>query len=285
MARLLRGIARLRGMGRIITQARKTCLFLIFWVLTAILLAGCNPDSGALIEIIYPSGYTRTPYIPWDEVTPVEGTDYQLQAQKSANYNESHTYDLRLLNGDGSLLHEFPGIGQRAMRGEAAENGTIWICSEWWNAVHHNGYLDGQLTKSLILQVRPEDGAVLFQEETGQGELYLTSSGTRCYFYRAGEAEQSHWFGLVKTPVRSAQIYYRDAQNWEDPQTVYIFDYADQPDIAAYSDSQLKARFYLAENQVRAAWESTDRVLTEAGKYQSVFSEKIAYEIPLETTS
>ena len=42
---------------------------------------------------------------------------------------------------------------------------------------------------------------------------------------------------------------------------------------------------YLAENQVRAAWESTDRVLTEAGKYQSVFSEKIAYEIPLETTS
>lgn len=32
---------------------------------------------------------------------------------------------------------------------------------------------------------------------------------------------------------------------------------------------------------MRVLWESTDRVLTDNGKYDAVFSEKAAYEVPI----
>ena len=32
---------------------------------------------------------------------------------------------------------------------------------------------------------------------------------------------------------------------------------------------------------MRVVWESTDRVLTEDGMYDAVFSEKVAYEVPI----
>ena len=243
-----------------------------------LLLSGCNPDSGlALIEVGYPSGYART-NTTWDELTPVEGAECRLRAQKAEDYDKTYRYDLQILDKAGTLLYEFPDIGRPTMRGELADGGSaVWICSEWWSAVHCNGYLSGCLSKSVVLLVDMEDGAVGFRGGTGGGGLYLTSVNTRCYFYEAGEPEQTEWFGLVRTPARNARLCYRDTQDWENPRTVYTFDYIGQPDVASYPDSWSKVRFYLEEDGVRVAWESTDRVLTDDGKYGAVFSEKAAY--------
>ena len=246
-------------------------------------VAGCNPDSGAVSqEVVYPSGYARTPYT-WGEPIPVEGTDWLLQPQKAADYDKTHAYDLQFLDGDGALLYELPGVGRPTMRGEAAEGGAVWLCSEWWNTVHCNGYMDGSLTQSLILLVDTADGEVLFQEKAGAGELYLTSEGTRCYFYESGEPERIEWFGLVRTPEKNARVFFRDALDWQNPQTVYVFDYVYWPDVASYQDSRLKTRFCLEESGVRVAWESTGKILTSDGKYLPVFSEKAVYEVPFES--
>ena len=251
-------------------------------VVSLLLLSGCNPDSGlALIEVSYPSGYARTS-TTWDELVPVEGAECQLRAQKAEDYDKTYHYDLQILDGAGDQLYEISDVGQTAMRGELAGDGaSVWVCSEWWSTVHCNGYLNGRLSKSVVLLVDMADGVVLFQGETGEGELYLTSVETRCYFYDAGEPEQAAWFGLVRTPARNARIYYRDTQDWEDSRTVYSFDYIGEPDVASYKDSRLKVRFQLEEDLVRVLWESTDRVLTDNGKYDAVFSEKAAYEVPI----
>lgn len=251
-------------------------------VVSLLLLSGCNLDSGlALIEVSYPSGYVRTS-TTWDEVTPVEEVEYQLRAQKAEDYDKTYHYDLQILDGAGDLLYELPDVGQTTMRGELAGDGSsVWVCSEWWSTVHHNGYLNGRLSKSIILLVDMADGAVLFQGETGEGELYLTSVKTRCYFYDAGEPEQTAWFGLVRTPARDARIYYRDMQDWEAPQTIYSFDYIGEPNVASCKDSRSKVRFQLEEDLVRVVWESTDRILTNNGKYNAVFSEKAVYAVPI----
>lgn len=251
-------------------------------VVSLLLLSGCNPDSGlALMEVSYPSGYVRTS-TTWDELVPVEGAEYQLQALKAEDYDKTYHYNLQILDGAGDRLYEIPDVGQTAMRGELAGDGTsVWVCSEWWSTVHYNGYLNGRLSKSVVLLVDMTDGAVLFQGETGEGEFYLTSEKTRCYFYDAGEPEQTAWFGLIRSPARNARIYYRDTQDWKDPQTVYSFDYINEPDVASYKDSRLKVRFQMEEDLVRVVWESTDRVLTDNGKYDAVFSEKAAYEVPI----
>lgn len=161
-------------------------------VLMTLLMGGCNPDSGgALLEVVYPSGYTRTA-ATWDDLTPVEGTGYQLRVEKAEDYDKTHAYDLQIADEAGSLLYELPGAGQTAMRGEAGESETVWICSEWWDAAHYNGYLNGHLIRSVVLLVDMRDGAVLFQGETGKDELYLISEGALCYFYKMGKAGQEN---------------------------------------------------------------------------------------------
>ena len=191
---------------------------------------------------------------------------------------ESYTAGLRqkyitalVLAGTYVLLYAFSGAGQTAMRGEAGESEAVWICSEWWDTVHYNGYLNGHLTRSMVLLVDMRDGAVLFQGEAGKDELYLTSEGTLCYFYKMGKAGREN-----------ACVCCRDIRDWEEVQTVYTFDYAEEPDIATYKDSALKARFVLGDGQVRVAWESTDRILNDNGKYEAVFSEKVSYDLSLD---
>lgn len=236
-----------------------------------LLLTGCNPDSGsAFLEVVYPSGYTRT-YTTYDELTPVEGTDFQLRAREAEDYAKTHKYNLQILDGNGDLLWELPGIGCPAMRGEAAGDAAVWVCVEWWNTALSNGYLNGHLSKSVILLVDTADGEVLFQAGTGKNELYLTSRGNLCYFYKPG-----------KTDRENAYIFCRDIQDWKTEQVIYTFDYAVEPDIATYNDSALKARFILDDDSIKVVWESTDRVLTSEGKYQAVFSEKAAYEIAID---
>lgn len=236
-----------------------------------LLLTGCNPDSGsALLEVVYPSGFTRT-YATYDELTPIEGTDCQLRARETEDHDKTHKYNLQILDGNGDLLWEFPDIGRSAMRGEVAGDAAVWVCAEWWNTVHCNGYLNGHLSKSIVLLVDTADGEVLFQAETGKNELYLTSRGNLCYFYRMGRSDQEN-----------AYVCCRDIQDWEAEQVIYTFDYAVEPDIATYKDSMLKARFVLADDSIKVVWESTDRILTSEGKYQAVFSEKAAYVIPID---
>ena len=246
----------------------------IVGIAALLLLPGCNPDSGsAFLEVVYPSGYART-YTTYDEMTPVEGTDCQLRAQEAEDYDKTYNYDLQILDEAGNLLWEFPDIGRPTMRGEAAGDTAVWVCAEWWNTVHSNGYLNGHLSKSIVLLVDIADGEVLFQAETGKNELYLTSRGNLCYFYKMGKADREN-----------AYVSCRDIRDWETEQVIYTFDYAVEPDIATYKDSMLKARFILDDDSIKVVWESTDRVLTSEGKYQSVFSEKAAYEIPVDTSA
>ena len=235
-----------------------------------LLLSGCNPDSGsAFLEVVYPSGSART-YTTYDELIPVEGTDCQLRAQEAEDYDKTHKYNLQILDGNGNLLWEFPDIGRPAMRGEATGDAAVWVCAEWWNTAHCNGYLNGHLSKSVILLVDLADGEVLFQAEAGKNELYLTSKGNLCYFYKMGKADREN-----------AYVSCRDIRDWETEQVIYTFDYMVEPDIATYNDSALKARFILDDDSIKVVWESTDRVLTSEGKYQAVFSEKAAYEISI----
>lgn len=235
-----------------------------------LLLSGCNPDSGAaFLEVVYPSGYVRTD-TTWDELTPVEGTGCRLRARKAADYDKTYHYNLQFLDEAGKLLWELPDVGRPTMRGEAAEGGAAWICGEWWDTVHCNGYLNGHLSKSIVMLVDMMDGTVLFQAEAGENELYLTSRGSLCYFYKAG-----------KPGREDASIYCRDIQDWETKETIYTFDYAVEPEIAGNHDSMRKARFILDGGFIKVVWESTDRVLTSKGTYQSVFSEKVSYEIPI----
>lgn len=234
-----------------------------------LLLTGCNPDGGAFLEVVYPSGYART-YTTYDEMTPVEGTDYQLRVREAEDYDKTYKYNLQILDENGNLLWELPDIGRPTMRGETAGATVAWVCAEWWNTAHCNGYLNGHLSKSIVLLVDTADGEVLFQAETGKNELYLTSRGNLCYFYKMGKADREN-----------AYVSYRDIRDWETEQVIYTFDYAVEPDIATYKDSMLKARFIWDNDSIKVVWESTDRVLTSEGKYQAVFSEKVAYEISI----
>lgn len=92
-----------------------------------LLLTGCNPDSGsAFLEVVYPSGYAKT-YTTYDEMTPVEGTDYQLRAQKAEKYDKTYEYNLQILDGNGNLLWELPDIGHPTMRGETVGDAAVWV--------------------------------------------------------------------------------------------------------------------------------------------------------------
>lgn len=249
--------------------------------LMALLLTGCDLNGGgALLEVVYPSGYTRTA-ATWDDLTPVEGTGYQLRAEKAEDYDKTHVYDLLIVDEAGSLLYEFPGAGQTAMRGEAAESEAVWICSEWWEAAHYNGYLSGHLTRSMVLLVDMRDGTVLFQGETGKDELYLTSNETRCYFYEPGKEESEKLFGLVKIPSENAVIYYRDTVDWSERHIIYTFDYVLEPDIDTSNGVETCVKFYISEDQLKVAWTSYESIGNENWDYL----EKKAYEIPLAETA
>ena len=103
-------------------------------VVLLLLLSGCNPDSGlAWIEVSYPSGYVRTS-TTWDELTPVEGADCHLRAQKAEDYDKTYHYDLQILDGAGICCVNFRTLdrprcegswpGMEARPGCAASGGT-----------------------------------------------------------------------------------------------------------------------------------------------------------------
>mgnify|MGYP001031262001 CR=1 FL=1 len=253
-------------------------LFLLLGLFPA-QLTGCDLGVGrASYEIIYPSGLSRGPY-DWNDIVPAEGVPYQLTSGKSENFDKTRTYDLRVLDENGEVLYEYPELGHSVVCGEAGgQENTVWVSCELWNTPHHHGYRDGCLEESTLLLLDMETGEILFQAEAGENECYLTSRQSRCYFYKPGEPERKKLFGLLKTPAQNAELYYRDTEDWSERHTVYTFDYVDKPDMGG-SGVEDRVKFYLSENQIRAAWTSYESV--EDGKWE--YLEKRIYEISLET--
>lgn len=244
-------------------------------------LTGCDPTAGHFhYEISYPDGFVRNPYI-WDEATPVEGTDYFLKEKKSENYEKTRTYDLQILDQDGNLLYEYPDIGSRTMRGEAGlwEN-TVWICAESWSAPHYNGYVDGFLVKSVLLLVDMADGQILFQEETGEGELYLTTVGGRCYFYKPGKEAEEKLFGLVHIPEQQAEIFYRELSDWSGQETDFVFDFVNTDKILEDGHYKLcKMIFKIKKDSIYVALTAYEQVDSENNEWEYV--ERAGYEVPI----
>lgn len=225
-------------------------------LLLAVLLSlcGCDVTSGIVYEIVYPSGYIRTPYT-WDELTPVEGTVWQL-ARRTPEAEEEKEY-LLLLDGEGKLLYEYPALGSPTVRGERGEGDTIWVCSEFWTAPHYNGYIHDALEKSTILLIDVSSGEILFQGEAGRNQLYLTSAGSCCYFYDPGAESGEKLFGLLDTAEQKAEIYCRDTGSWEQKRTVHTFDYAGMPSMAGVGRIE-DLTFYLREDSVELVVREND---------------------------
>ncbi len=246
-------------------------------VITALLLTGCNPEAGAVTyEIIYPSGNTKNGSV-YDETAFVEGTSYSLQWEKAEDDKKTYDYDLKILDENGSVLYEYPDIGSETMRGMLQGDALIWVCTERWTSIHRNGYAEGCLKECNLLLIDLRDGAILFQEKAGENEFYIISDGTRCYFYDSGKEESEKLFGLIKIPPENAGIYYRDTSDWSEKHTVYTFDYAKEPDIDTSKGVETRIRFYILEDQIKAAWTSYESTGNGAWEYL----EKKVYEIPI----
>ncbi len=246
-------------------------------VIFALMLTGCDPSAGATnYEVIYPSGYSRDCYT-YDETSPIEGSSCCLQWEKADDYQKTYAYDMHILDENGSVLYRYPDLGSKAMRGSVQEDGRTWVCAEHWTAPHHNGYLEGYLKESDLLLIDLSDGRILFQGKAGEHEFYITSNGTRCYFYLPGKEEREKLFGLIKIPAENAVIYYRDTWDWAQKHTVYTFDYEAEPDIDTSNGVLTRIKFYISENRLKVAWTSYEPVDNEDWEYL----EKKTYEISL----
>ena len=241
-----------------------------------LLLTGCNQAAGAAYEVTYSSGYVRDCYT-WDEESPIEGSSYYLRWEEAEDYEKTHSYDLLVLDADGSAIYEYPGIGSKTMRGIMLEDDIVWVCTEQWAAPHYNGYIESCLKESTLLLLDLSDGEILFQDKAGENEFYITSNETRCYFYAPGKEESEKLFGLVKIPSENAIIYYRDTADWTEKHTIYTFDYVLEPDIDTSNGVETRIKFYVAEDQLRVVWTSYESIGNEHWDYL----EKKAYEISL----
>ncbi len=251
---------------------RRKGFFLLFLLCIPVLLSSCQyPPYGAIAyQILYPSGYSRDCYT-WDKLTPIEGTDWYLAENNG----------LEILDKEGGLIFEYPDISQGTVRGEATGEGTIWVCSEQWNSPHYNGYRSGNLVESILFLLDMETGDILFQQHLGSNELYLTSIGTKCYFYFCGKEEEEKFFGLYKVPAKNAEIYYRDINNWAKEGSVYKFDYVEWPDNI---DDKLSVenyiRFYLQDRIITVALTLYGKAGPESEEWEYI--EKSRVEIPLD---
>ena len=245
--------------------------------IVVLLLTGCNPTAGATeYEVIYPSGYSRDCYT-YDEKSPIEGSSCYLQWEKADDYEKTYDYDIHILDENDSVLYRYTDVGSKAMRGSIQEDGKTWACAEHWMAPHHNGYVEGWLKESDLLLIDLSGGEILFQDKAGENEFYITSNGTRCYFYLPGKEEREKLFGLIKIPAEKAVIYYRDTSDWTQKHMVYTFDYVAEPDIDTSNGVSTRIKFYISENQLKVAWTSYESV----GNGDWEYLEKKAYEIPI----
>ncbi|MCI8600040.1 MAG: hypothetical protein HFE45_00405 [Oscillospiraceae bacterium] len=259
------------------TWAEKRKSGLLCCLLSPLVLAGCSPKAGgATYEVLYPSGHTRSCHVFSDQFA-IEGSSYQLQGERADDYKKTFRYNLQILDESGVVAAEYPNIGSDIMCGVLQEDGKLWVGAEYWTSPHYRGYLEGWLEKTGLFLIDLRDGGILFQGEAEENELYLTSDGTRCYFYSPGSEAAERLFGLVEVPARNAEIHYRDSDDWTEKRVLYTFDYTEAPDIDTSGGVETRVRFYISEGQFRVAWTSYEPVGGEKWEYL----EKKAYEIPI----
>lgn len=245
-----------------------------------VLFGGCNPYGAVAYRVIYPSGYVRDCYTR-DVLTPIEGTDYQIRWEETAEHKDSGKYDLQVLDSAGELLFVYQGLGSRTMRGVSGSDGTVWICSEQWSSAHFNGYRSGDLAKSVLLLADMENGELLFSQELEENELYLTTVGTKCYFYYAGKEAEEKLFGLYEIPEENAEIYYRDSADWPEKVLAYEFGYVEWPDdIDSTASVEECIRFYINEQEIVVAFTTYEQTEKQTNRWEYI--EKLQIAVPLE---
>ncbi len=251
------------------------------WLLLILLLVGCNPEAGSVVyEVIYPSGYTKDARTN-DQTIPVEGTSYALQWEKSKDYEKTHSYQLQILDKDGTLLYEYPALGHTTMRGALLQGSIIWVCSEQWTSPLRNGYLEGWLKESTLLMLDLSNGEILFQGTAGENEFYLASNETQCYFYSPGTEGEERLFGLMKTPPQNAELFYRELSDWGERHTLYTFDYVTEPDMDTSGGVETRVKFYPSQERLKLVWTSYEPGDDGGWTYR----EKAVYDVPLHTDS
>lgn len=260
---------------KVISKWKHLSLYCV--VTVALLLTGCEPVGGTVYEVIYPSGFTRS-YNFWNEKTPIEGTSYYLQSMKAEDFEKTRSYDLQILDGEGIILYEYPGIGHEVLRGILQKDNVIWVCAEFWTTGRYIGYFEGWLKESNLLLIDLSDGKILFQDKVGENEFFITSNETRCYFYAPGKEEDERLLGLIKIPSKNAEIFYRDTSDWAEKHTIYSFDYVAEPNIDTSNGVETRLKFYISEEQVKVAWTSYESI----GNGNWEYLEKKIYEIPLD---
>ena len=262
---------------------RKAFIYIYYLFLLPILLCSCDFNSNrgtTVLEVIYPSGYARDCYNR-DKEAPIEGTSFHLVAEELEVDTKSREYELQILNEEEDILWQLSQPGYLPLlRGERAKEGSLWIVSEQWNTPHYIGYISGGLMESKIFLVDIEKNEILFQQELKENELYLTSVGTKCYFYHCGQRRKKQLLGLYTIPAIKAEIYYRDMKNWGEKVSIYSFDYELQPDRLDEKSVEDCIRFYLEQDKIKVSM--TAYLQTEQNGKEQGCTEVSAVEILLE---
>lgn len=242
----------------------------------ALMMTGCDPAAGAAVyEVIYPSGYARD-YLTGNEEIPVEGTSWQLRWEQEDDEKKTQDRSLQIVDEDGLVLYEYPAAKHNAARGSLQGDQRVWVCTELWTSPHRD-YLEGWLKESDLRLIDLSDGGIVFQGKAGENEFYLTSSGTRCYFYHPGKEAGEKLFGLIRVPAEQAELYYRDTADWSEKHTAYTFDYEKEPEIDTGGGVETRLRFYISGDRIRVVWTSYESV----GNGNWEYLEKAAYEVPI----
>jgi len=258
----------------------KCQLKIVFLILTVLLfLTGCNPDSGNLsYEIEYISGNMITGYTDFTKPTPIEGSELQLYTEHISGKD----YVMYLQDAGGELLYTF-NEARPLNRGQFV-NGELWICAEGWTSVHQKQFLDTKLKEGTVYQIDIDSGEITLEENVGENEFFLTINDGRCYFYHRGKGSEEKLFGLVTTPSKNAEIYYRDITDWGQRHAVYTFDYAELPQEAAEdprSAGRYIMRFSIGEEGLKAILMNFDYDNNGKPVYDSLWSVDISY-LPME---
>lgn len=245
-------------------------------------LGGCLPGEGwggTILEVRYPSGYVWDSHT-WDETVPVEGTRFSLGAKRGEDFEKNRRSDLLVLDEQGQELFSYPSAGFSVLRGEAAEEGCIWVSSERWKTPHYNGYVSGRLTESVLFLLDTGDGAVLYEQKLEKNELFLTARGSKCYFYDCGSESQRKLFGLYEIPAQSARVYYRDQENWQERVLVHEFDYCLEPEQTLEGSVEDRISFDLQQDWIVVSLSGYVQTDSQTNAWEYVETDRVV--IPLE---
>lgn len=265
---------------------------LAFLLCGLLLFCACGRRAGVdvpMYDFVYPSGYSLDAYT-LDTEAPVEGAPWRLA------WAENEAPQLR--DAAGELLYSLADLqpaeglskdtltlrGEVAARGviiahsgiimpydEETGAGAVWLCSQAWAESRYKGYVDGDLRGGRLLLLDVASGKTLFSADTQPDELFLTASGSRCYFYHPGKTSRR------KDESCPARIYWRDINFWLLPHTVCSFDYVGAPLV----DGQMveRLRFYPQPEVLRVDFTCYEQTNVENDRWDFVVKKSV--EIPL----